>query len=67
MLVKSKFCPQFVEKIGKLKLRLSKQHNKMKIRKNGKVIKLEKNSRKFPESRESRKIFENPKILPLLY
>ena len=43
MLVTSKFFPQFVEKIEKLKLSLSKQYNKMlkiisemlKIRKNG--------------------------------
>ena len=47
MLVKSKFFPQIVEKIEKLKLNLSKQHNKMlkmrsemlKTRKKGKTIK----------------------------
>ena len=57
MLVRSKFFPQFVEKIEKLKLSLSKQRNKMlkirsemlKTRKKGKTIKLEKNYRKiFP-------------------
>ena len=61
MLVRSKFFRQFVEKIEKLKLSLTKQHNKMlkirskmlKIRKNVKIIKLEKNSREFPESRKS--------------
>ena len=48
MHVRSKFFPQFVEKIEKLKLSLLKRHNKMlkiesemlKIRKNGKIIKL---------------------------
>ena len=48
MLVRLKFFSQFVEKIEKLKPRLSKQHNKMlkmrsemlKIRKNCKTIKL---------------------------
>ena len=48
MLVRSKFLPQFVEKIEKLKLSLSKQHNKMlkirserlKIIKTVKMIKL---------------------------
>ena len=61
----SKFFPQFVEKIEKLKLTLSKQTNKMlkirsemlKIRKNSKIIKLEKNSQEnFPE------IFRTPRI-----
>ena len=55
MLVRSKFFSQSVEKIEKLKLSLSKQHNKMlKIRsemlKNDKIIKLGKNSwEHFPE------------------
>ena len=50
MLVRSKFFLQFVEKMEKLQLTLSKHHNKMpkiksemlKIRKNVKIIKLEK-------------------------
>ena len=54
MLVRSKLFLQFVKKIEKLKLSLSRQHNKMlktrfqtlKIRKNDTIIKLEKNSRK---------------------
>ena len=62
MLVRSKFLLQFVKKMGKLKIHLSKQHDKMlkiksemlKIRKNVKIIKLEKisreNVRQFPES-----------------
>ena len=49
MLVRSKFFPQFVEKIEKLKICLSKQHNKMlkmrsemlNTRKKGKTIKVE--------------------------
>ena len=53
MLVRSKFFSQFVEKIEKLELSLSKQHNKMlkiksemlKIIKNVKMIKLGKISR----------------------
>ena len=58
MLVRSKFFPQFVEKIEQLKLSLSKQRNKMlkmrsemlKTKKKGKIIKLEKNYREiFPE------------------
>ena len=65
MLVRSKFFSQFVEKIEKLKLSLSKQNNKMlkirsemlKIRKNDKLIKLEKNSREHLP-----KIFRIPKI-----
>ena len=57
MLVRSNFFPEFAEKIEKLQLSWSKQHNKMlkirsetlKIRKNGTTIKLEKNSRdNFP-------------------
>ena len=55
MLVTSKFFPQFVEKMEKLKLSLSKQHNKMlkiksemlKIRKNVIIIKLEKIFQEF--------------------
>ena len=50
MLLRSKFFSQYVEKMEKLKLSLSKQHNKMlknisemlKIRKNAKIIKLKK-------------------------
>ena len=65
MLVSLKFFPQFVEKIEKPKLILSKQRYKMlkirsemlKIRKNGKIIKLGRISRKFPEYREF--FFEN--------
>ena len=61
MLVRSKSFSQFVEKIEKLELSLSKQHNKMlktrsemlKIIKNVKMIKLGKITRKFL-SRESR-------------
>ena len=42
MLVRLKFFSQFVEKLEKLKLSLSKQHNKMlKIR--SKMLKIEKN------------------------
>ena len=56
MLVRSKFFPQFVEKVEKLEPSLSKQHNKMlktsyemlKIRKNGKIIELGKITRNFP-------------------
>ena len=57
MLLKSKNFPQFVKNIEKLKLSLSKQHNKMlkirsemlKTRKKGKTVKLEKFSLKnFP-------------------
>ena len=57
MLVRSKIFSQFVEKIKKLTLGLSKQHNSMlkirpemlKIRKNGIIIKLGKNYREnFP-------------------
>ena len=55
MLVRSKLFLQFVEKIEKLKLSLSKQLSKMlkmrsemlKTRKKGKAIKLGKNSGKF--------------------
>ena len=62
MLVRSKFFSQFVEKIEKLTLGLSKQLNKMlkirlemlKIRTNGKIVKLGKNSREFSVSRKSR-------------
>ena len=53
MLVRSKFFLQFVEKMEKLKLSVSKQHKKqkiksemLKIRKNVKIIELEKISRK---------------------
>ena len=72
MLVRSKFFPQFVEKIEKLKLSLSKQRNKMlkmrsemlKTRKKGKTIKLEKNYREIlPEISRIPgipRIFENP-------
>ena len=57
MLARSKFFPQFIEKIEKLKLSLSKQQNEMlkirsemlKIMKNVKIIKLG----KISESRES--------------
>ena len=57
MFVRSKFLFQFVEKMEKIMLSLSKQHNKMlknkfemlKIRKNVKIIKLEKFSRENPE------------------
>ena len=70
MLARSKFFSQFVEKIEKLELSLSKQHNKilkirsemLKIIKNTKMIKLGKISRisgiskKFHVSRE----VENP-------
>ena len=58
MLVKSEFFLQFVEKMEKLKLSLSKQHYKMlkfksempKIKKNVKIIKLKKFSgEKFRE------------------
>ena len=73
MLVRSKICPQFVEKIEELQPSLSKQLNKMlkirsemlKFRKNGKIIKLEKNSRKvFPNPGNSEdfripRIFQN--------
>ena len=74
MLVRSKFFLQFVAKMEKLKLSLSKQHNKMlkiisemlKIRKNVKIIKLEKIFRDFgdfPRFREfpgiPEKFFEN--------
>ena len=64
MLVRSKIFPQFVEKIEKLKLYLSKQRNKMlkirsemlKTRKKGKTIKPSGKipgnfSREFPEFR----------------
>ena len=63
----------------KLKLRLSKQRNKMlkiksemlKIRKNVEIIKLEKISRenfgKFPESRQSRRFREFPGIPKKLF
>ena len=62
MLVSSKFFLQFVEKIEKLKLSLSKQHNSMlkirsemlKTRKKGKTIKLGKFFRECFKSRESR-------------
>ena len=66
MFVRSNFFPQFVEKMEKLQLNLSKQHNKMlkiksemlKIRKNVKIIKFEKISCKnfagIPE-----KLFKN--------
>ena len=61
MQMKSKFFPEFVEKIEKLILSLLKQHNKMlkirsetlKTRKKGKTIKLGKISREFLESRKS--------------
>ena len=70
MFVRSKFFLQFVEEMKKLKLSLSKQHNKMlkiksemlKIRKNVKIIKLEKISseilREFSESRRFSGILE---------
>ena len=58
MLVRSKFFPQIVKKIEKLKLSLSKQHKNMpkirsemlKIKKNDKIIKIGKITREnFPE------------------
>ena len=60
ILVRSKFFPQFVEKMEKLNLSLSKHLNKMlkrrsellKTRKTSKTIKLGKTSQEFPESRE---------------
>ena len=69
MLVRSKFFPQFVEKIEKLKLSLSKLHNKMpKIR--SEMLKIKKiakysSSEKLPEKispkfSESRKFSEVP-------
>ena len=66
MLVRSKFFYQFVKKIEKLTLGLSKQHNKMlkmraemlKNSKNVKIIKLRKNSREnFPNPED----FRDPK------
>ena len=68
MLVRSKFFSQFVEKIEKLKLSLSKQHNKMlkirsemlKIIKNVKMIKLRKITQEFPESQG----FSESRLLP---
>ena len=70
MLVRSKFFSQFVEKIEKLELSLSKQHNKMleirsemlKIIKNVKMIKLGKFPKKFSrEFLESRGFSKFPK------
>ena len=62
MLVSLEFFPQFVEKIEKLKLSLSKQHNKMPkirsqmltIRKIGKIINFPGN---FANFRDYRKFF----------
>ena len=68
MLVRSKFFSRFVEKIEKLELSLSKQHNKIlkiriemrKIIKNVKMIKLGKISRKiFKKFLVSREV-QNP-------
>ena len=76
MLVRSKFCLQFVEKMEKLKLSLSKQHSKMlkiksemlKIRKNVKIIKLEKISRKnFREFFEFREFQRFAGLLPKIF
>ena len=70
MFRKSKFFPQFLEKIEKLKLSLSKHHNKMlkigseklKIRKTGKTIKLVKNSSETSRIPEIPRIFGIPKF-----
>ena len=74
MLVKSKFFPQFVKKIEKLKLSLSKHHNKMlkmrsemlKNRKKGQTAKLGKFYQKNflnPESRKSQGFLGSRKFL----
>ena len=70
MLVRSKLFSQFVEKIEKLELSLSKQHNKMlKIR--SEMLKIinndqarEKFSREFPESRAISGTRKFPGIIP---
>ena len=70
MLVRSKFFSQFVEKIVKLKLTLSKEHNKMlkmrfemmKTRKKAKQLSSENFSRKFPKYFPNLEDFQDPKI-----
>ena len=59
MLVRSKFVPQFVEKIEKFKLSLSKQHNKM-LKMRSEMLKSRKKKAKQLSSRKiTGKFFEN--------
>ena len=59
MLVRSKIFSQFVEKIKKLELSLSKQHNKMlKIR--SEILKIIKNVKIITLGKISQKNFPNP-------
>ena len=58
MLARSKFFPQFVEKIAKLKLSLSKQHNKM-LKMRFEMLKTRKKAKRSRSGKFPGNLFEN--------